>query len=167
MLAISLVAIVLLGVVAAVVPEWLDRWDPLFQYRGPTMLTFGALLMCVGAIIAWRAQHDMGPSWRVGIDPTESLVLVTGGLFRFCRNPIYLGLQIGMCGFFNMVPTCMTGALLAVALTLFQVQARLEEAHLWGQHGDAYADYCRRVGRFLPWTGRFADFANPNRRHHL
>ena len=157
MLVICLSATLLLGFVAALAPEWLDRWDPLYRYRSPTMLTFGAVLMLIGAALVWRAQNDMGAAWRVGIDPTERTGLVTHGLFQFCRNPIYLGLQIGLCGFIGLVPSYFTVTLLMLASVLFQVQARLEEVHLLSQHGELYSDYCHCVGRFLPWTGRFAD----------
>lgn len=157
MLVVCLAGIVLLGLAAALVPEWLDRLDPLYHNRGPAMLTAGAILMSIAAVLVWRAQNDMGDAWRVGINPTERTGLVTRGLYQFCRNPIYLGLQIGLCGFIGLVPSYLAVMLLAVASVLFHVQARLEEAHLLAQHGKPYSDYCHRVGRFLPWTGRFAD----------
>jgi protein-S-isoprenylcysteine O-methyltransferase Ste14 len=155
MLFVCLAAIVLLGAAAALSPELLDQLDPLYPYRGPALLAAGGLLMSIGAVMVWWAQHDMGEAWRVGVDRGERTRLITHGLFRFCRNPIYLGLQVGLWGFLGLVPSYFTLTLVAVATVLFQVQVRLEESHLISQHGEPYADYCRRVGRFLPWTGRW------------
>lgn len=151
---LSLVA--LLGMIAAALPEWLDRFDPLYHHRSWEALVVGAMLMLISTLLVWRAQHDMGRAWRVGIDPNPRTVLITGGLFRLCRNPIYLGLQLGLLGFCCCVPSYFMVTLLVAAWLCFQVQARLEEAHLISQFGDIYTDYCRRVGRFLPWTGRFS-----------
>ena len=154
MLVVVLAAIVLLATAAALVPERLAQFDPLYRYRGPTLLTAGALWMLVGAAIVWKGQDDMREAWRVGIDEREHTRLVTQGLFQFCRNPIYLGLQAALVGFVGVVPGCFSLVLLAISLALCQVQSRLEESYLLSQHGAAYAEYCRRVGRFLPWTGR-------------
>jgi len=155
-LVLFLAAIVVLAIAVAVAPEWLDRIDPLYRYRGLATVFFGIVLMSIGTVLVWRAQLDMGAAWRVGIDSGQRTELITRGLFKFCRNPIYLGLQTALFGFFSLVPSYFMGTLLVVAFLSFQVQARLEEAHLLSQHGDLYASYCRRVGRFLPWTGRFA-----------
>jgi protein-S-isoprenylcysteine O-methyltransferase Ste14 len=155
MLVAFLALVVLLGIAAAAIPDWLDRFDPLYRHRRGDTLVVGAILISIGGALVWRAQHDMGRAWRVGIDPALRTELITGGLFRFCRNPIYLGLQIGLLGFCSCLPSYFMVTLLVAAWLCFQVQARLEEAHLISQYDDVYVDYCRRVGRFLPWTGRF------------
>lgn len=44
---------------------------------------------------------------------------------------------------------------LAVVHAGIQMQVRaVEEPHLLATHGQAYAHYAARVGRFLPWIGR-------------
>jgi protein-S-isoprenylcysteine O-methyltransferase Ste14 len=86
---------------------------------------------------------------------------VTRGVFRFCRNPIYLGLLVALAAFCCILPGYFSGGLLVLGAVLLQVQARLEEAHLLRQHGASYAAYCARVGRFLPFTGRCRATAAP------
>ncbi len=142
-------AMVLLAIAVALNPVWLDQFDPLYHNRGPSTLFVGIALMSIGTVLVWRAQHDMGAAWRVGIDSAQRTELVTSGLFQFCRNPIYLGLQTALFGFLSLVPSYFMGTLLIVALLSFQVQARLEETHLLSLHGKAYADYCRQVGRLF------------------
>jgi protein-S-isoprenylcysteine O-methyltransferase Ste14 len=148
-----LVAVLALGVLAALWPEALEALDLLYAQRGPALLVPGAFLGAVAAWLVWRGQEDMAASWRIGITP-EQTDLVTGGLFRFCRNPIYLGLQVALVAFCFLLPGYFSCGLLVLGAVLLHVQARLEEQHLLERHGRAYAAYRARVGRFLPFTGR-------------
>ena len=99
----------------------------------------------------------MGDSWRIGVDADERTALVTGGLFGHVRNPIFSFVLLSASGLLLLVPNAL--ALCAVALTLagIQIQVRaVEEPYLLSAHGEAYADYARRVGRFVPGVGRMA-----------
>jgi protein-S-isoprenylcysteine O-methyltransferase Ste14 len=161
MLPLFFLALLIFGGLAAFSPDLLGRLDPLYARRSPGLILAGALITLAAALWVWRVQGEMAASWRVGIDESERTELVTGGLFRFCRNPIYLGLQVGLMGFGCLVPGYLTFDLLVVAAVLFQVQARLEEGYLLSKHSEVYARYCREVGRFLPWTGRWAPVRQP------
>ncbi|MEI7445884.1 MAG: isoprenylcysteine carboxylmethyltransferase family protein [Burkholderiales bacterium] len=103
------------------------------------------------ASLTWlvAAQHQMGRSWRIGIDEARGTELVTRGLFAWSRNPIFLGLRTTMLGLFLVLPCGATLALGVAAELLMQVQVRLEEAHLAARHGERYADYARTVARWL------------------
>ena len=115
----------------------------------------GFVLCAIGIAGTFYAQLAMGSSWRIGVDPGERTELVTGGIFTLCRNPIYTFMVIAWIGFALLVPTWLVataGVLLVVGL---QIQVRLvEEPHLLRTHGEPYAAYARRVGRFVPGLGR-------------
>jgi protein-S-isoprenylcysteine O-methyltransferase Ste14 len=144
-----------LGVLAAFWPAALEAVDLLYARRGPGLLGPGVALALLAAWLVWRGQEDMAGSWRIGIDPRERTELVTGGVYRFCRNPIYLGLLLALVAFCCLLPGYLSLGLLGLGAVLLQVQARLEEDYLLARHGAAYAAYCARVGRFLPFTGRW------------
>jgi protein-S-isoprenylcysteine O-methyltransferase Ste14 len=112
----------------------------------------GDALMAAGVVVVAAAQAQMGRSWRVGIDaaPTE---LATGGLFAVVRNPIYAGMLLAVAGVVLVTPSLFTGLLAAELALWIALQTRLEEAHLLRLHGDAYARYGARVGRFVPGLG--------------
>jgi protein-S-isoprenylcysteine O-methyltransferase Ste14 len=95
------------------------------------------------------AQANMGRAWRIGIDHASTPMLAREGLFRWSRNPIFLGLRLNLFGFFLILPNAATLAIWLVGEALLQVQVRLEEAHLAKTFGDAYADYKVAVRRWI------------------
>lgn len=113
----------------------------------------GLVLGAAGLALVMVAQAQMGRSWRIGIDQTPT-DLVTGGVFRFSRNPIYLGMLGMAVGVVLVTPSAWTVMGLLVSYVLVGLQARAEEEHMLRQHGPAFRAWGARVGRFLPWTGR-------------
>jgi protein-S-isoprenylcysteine O-methyltransferase Ste14 len=101
------------------------------------------------------AQLHLGASWRIGIDEGASPGLVTSGLYRFCRNPIFLALLVTLSGYTLMLPTRLSLGLLLGAYIGVRQQVAAEEAYLLRTYGESYREYARRVGRFLPGLGRF------------
>jgi protein-S-isoprenylcysteine O-methyltransferase Ste14 len=156
-----------LGVLAALWPAGLQALDLLYAPPHPVLLGSGVVLAALATWLVWRGQNDMAASWRIGIAPGQRTELVTRGLFQFCRNPIYLGLNVALAAFCCFLPGYLSDGLLLLGAVLLQVQARLEEAYMLGQHGTDYAAYCSRVGRFLPFSGRYsAPAAPPEQERH-
>jgi protein-S-isoprenylcysteine O-methyltransferase Ste14 len=100
------------------------------------------------------AQLDLGASWRVGIDEGARPGLVTDGLYRFTRNPIFLAMLLALTGFTLLVPTWLSAGTLVVAFLGIRQQVGEEEAWLARAYGDDYRRYAARVGRFVPGLGR-------------
>ena len=114
----------------------------------------GIVLLFGGVALVVIAQLQMGVSWRIGIDEKAAPGLVTTGIFRFCRNPIYLAMIIVTAGYAQLLPTLLSFVLLAGTIVGMSTQARTEEAYLLKTYGDSFRDYARRVGRFLPGIGK-------------
>jgi protein-S-isoprenylcysteine O-methyltransferase Ste14 len=121
----------------------------------PAAVLAGNLLLVASIVVVAIAQAQMGRSWRVGIDAAPT-ALVTQGLFGRVRNPIYAGVMLALAGMVAVSPSAFTLLLLVQVALWIALQARLEEAHLARQHGEAYAVYAARAGRFLPGVGRLA-----------
>jgi protein-S-isoprenylcysteine O-methyltransferase Ste14 len=147
--------LVLLGgdaVAAAFRPAWLA---PLRLVDGGAALAWtGVAAVGVGLPLMLAAQLNMGASWRIGIDPDAKPGLVTDGIYRHSRNPIYAAGLVVVAGFVLLLPNALTLGLVAVALVSLHMQVRAEEAYLTRTYGDAYRAYARRVGRFVPGLGR-------------
>lgn len=114
----------------------------------------GIALWTLGAAIARATQLAMGRSWRIGVDPSEHLGLVTRRPFRVMRHAIYTGLIVMLAGFALVVPNPVAWLAVALGLTGFEILVRLvEEPYLLDAHPE-YRGYRRRVGRFVPLVGR-------------
>ncbi len=109
----------------------------------------GILLMLTGWIWVLIAQYYMKNSWRIGIDKSSPTALVTIGLFKYSRNPVFLGMMMSLTGLLFSLPNFISLVFLLVGTLLMQIQIRLEEEFLLKQHGSVYSDYKKRVRRFI------------------
>jgi protein-S-isoprenylcysteine O-methyltransferase Ste14 len=108
-----------------------------------------------GLAATLHAQLDMGESWRVGVDISETTTLVRTGSFRLVRNPIFTAMLVFTLGETLLAPNPVAIAVFAIFLAAIEVSVRTgEEPHLLGMHGDDYRDYTRSVGRFVPRVRR-------------
>jgi protein-S-isoprenylcysteine O-methyltransferase Ste14 len=115
--------------------------------RGEPLI--GALLATAGAVVVIVAQVQMGRAWRVGVRAGDAPLFVRHGLFRFSRNPIFVGMaMIGL----GIAVTCWTWwswAALAVFVIACSVQVNIEEGHLESSFGEDYRSYRKQVPRWL------------------
>ena len=81
---------------------------------------------------------------------------MTSGLYRFVRNPMYVGVLAAIVGQALWYRSTDVGwyALIVALVFHFWVIA-YEEPILRRSFGDAYLEYCRRVPRWLPKPGSF------------
>jgi protein-S-isoprenylcysteine O-methyltransferase Ste14 len=121
----------------------------------PLRLAGGAIL-CVGAAVfvwcAWQFAAT-GRGTPAPWDPPRRLV--TPGLYRLTRNPMYVGVLLVLAGealIFGAAGLALYALVVAVAFHLRVVLA--EEPALRRSFGPDYEAYCRRVPRWLPRTPR-------------
>jgi protein-S-isoprenylcysteine O-methyltransferase Ste14 len=76
--------------------------------------------------------------------------LVTGGPYRICRNPMYLGHLIFLAGLALALRSWLGAALLAFHFVWFDRRVRADEARLAALFGELYGDYAARVRRWIP-----------------
>jgi len=140
-----------LGVAAAAL--W-DSLEPLDALDATGAQVAGVALYAAGLVGVIVSQEAMGRSWRIGQNPGERTELVTGGPFALVRNPIFTSLVALQAGLALLVPNALALAGVVLLVLSIELQVRLvEEPHLRRAHGDAYDDYERRTGRFLPKLG--------------
>jgi protein-S-isoprenylcysteine O-methyltransferase Ste14 len=108
-----------------------------------------AVLLAGVALTTWSAWHFV--TAETPIEPGRvSTELLTGGPYAFSRNPIYVGMAIGLIGFAMFLGQPATIALVPVFLGVLQWRIiRHEERMLTERFGDEYAAYCARVRRWL------------------
>ena len=109
----------------------------------------GVAFCLTGLLFLLWSLVSFGRSFRVGIDDVNPDKLVTGGVFAWSRNPIYVAFWLILLGQFLVFPNWLLLVYLAAATWLFHRQVRREEAYLAQRYGAEYANYCGRVRRYL------------------
>lgn len=146
-----------IGFVAAIVAplaSWLSWPGGALLFESPSVHVVGAGAASVGILGALVAQVQMGSSWRIGVDSEERTDLVTGGIFRWVRNPIFTFVLLSMIGLLLLVPSVLSILAAALSVTGIEIQVRaVEEPYLRHVHGSAYEAYCSETGRFVPRVG--------------
>jgi protein-S-isoprenylcysteine O-methyltransferase Ste14 len=111
-----------------------------------------AIAIACLAMTAW-CWSTMGKDWRMDVSEKRKGALITGGPFAYVRHPIYaLSTLLMLCSAIIIATPPMV-VLAAVNLVLVNLKARNEERHLLATHGEPYALYLRRTGRFFPRLG--------------
>lgn len=117
--------------------------------RNNALCWTGLGIASLGVTVFLAAMITMGVSWRAGIPETDKTELVTGGIYRFSRNPAFLGFDLMYIGlliaWFNWVHLLFA----ACAVILLHLQILQEEAFLRNTFGNAYVEYQNRTGRYF------------------
>lgn len=114
-----------------------------------TIRWIGILLIGAGTIVFITAMITMQDSWRAGIPQEEKLQIVTRGIYRFSRNPAFLGFDltyIGACVAFGNAVIIVVSI---IAITMMHLQIVEEERYLESVFGNDYLMYKSKVGRYM------------------
>ncbi|MCE5234376.1 MAG: isoprenylcysteine carboxylmethyltransferase family protein [Mizugakiibacter sp.] len=117
---------------------------------GPVLRAVGVLLIAAGLGLALWANLRFRAAGTSPVPVRPSAALVEAGPYRWTRNPMYLGLALASAGIALLAHSgwMLLGAL-AAALVIDRYAIAREERYLLAAFGQAYADYCARVRRWL------------------
>jgi protein-S-isoprenylcysteine O-methyltransferase Ste14 len=117
------------------------------------MLIMGGLTLSVWTIVYMKRQgkgnpmdafdHEIGP---------RTQHLMTDGPYRLNRNPMLTGTFLYLSGFIVWLWTWQSLLVWLIFVAIMIVQVRSEEKRLLRDFGEEYDAYCKRTGRFLPFT---------------
>jgi protein-S-isoprenylcysteine O-methyltransferase Ste14 len=116
----------------------------------PASLYAGLLLMLAGGVFAGLG---IGRFVNLGVNPIPTKPaarMVGGGVYRFTRNPMYVGLVVTLAGIgiaAGSLPVLASAFPLFLFLDLYAI--RREERYLKRTFGDEYLAYCQKVRRWL------------------
>lgn len=137
-----------LAMIAGFALRWLAPL-PFLPAGMPTAWLGGAIFVLALALGIWSIAAMVRAGTNI---PTHRpvLAIVTAGPYRFTRNPIYLGMMLGLVG----LAIAFDDLWLLIALVPFALVIRYgvvarEEAYLERKFGQAYAAYRARVRRWL------------------
>ena len=107
--------------------------------------TLGLALAVVGGRAFFKANTTINP-----IDPSETTALVTSGIYRFSRNPMYLGFLLILLAWAFFLGSGLSFVMLpifVVFITRYQIDA--EERVLEEKFGEVYQRYRAEVRRWI------------------
>lgn len=115
---------------------------------------FGTVLGTAGVILFLLSIYHMQDNWRAGVPEKKETELVTNGIYKFSRNPAFLGfdlIYLGiLCMFFNVPLLVIT--ILTVLLFHLQI-VNVEEPFMQEVFGEEYQSYQEKVYRYVGRKG--------------
>jgi protein-S-isoprenylcysteine O-methyltransferase Ste14 len=141
---------------------WLGFLVPLIWIASPAFsfaeyprrtgpLVAGIPCLAVGLWLFHRSHADLGTNWSVTIEVREQHRLITHGVYRSVRHPMYLALLLYSVGQMLVIPNWVAGPSYLITFgILFAFRVRAEEKMMLDQFGDQYAKYMARTKRLVP-----------------
>ncbi|QOV92434.1 isoprenylcysteine carboxylmethyltransferase family protein [Humisphaera borealis] len=123
---------------------------PTFKLPGASvyaiaLVVLGAAVALVGVVAFRRAGTTVNP-----ITPSAAGIVVSGGIYRFTRNPMYLGFLVALAGWAIQLSNVAAALLLpAFVAYMTRFQIKPEEQALAAKFGPQFMQYRSRVRRWV------------------
>ena len=127
-------------------PATLDR--PLI----PAIAVLGVVTLCGGLFLFYRSHADLGRNWSISLEIRNEHRLVTTGIYRLIRHPMYSSFFLLAVAQLMLLPNWFAGAtgLIGVGM-LYAFRIRQEERMMIERFGAEYGDYMAHTARLIPW----------------
>lgn len=102
-----------------------------------------------GVLVFITAMTTMRDSWRAGIPAQDQTQLVTTGIYRFSRNPAFLGFDLVYVGLMLAFFYPVHLIFVMFAAGMLHLQILQEEDFLTKAFGREYLDYKEKTGRYF------------------
>jgi protein-S-isoprenylcysteine O-methyltransferase Ste14 len=117
----------------------------------PIPLLTGALCLGLGLWLFHWSHADLGTNWSITLEVREKHQLVTHGVYRWVRHPMYLALFIYSAGQALALPNWLAGPSYGVAMALlFAFRVGPEERLMLEEFGQDYEVYRATTKRLVP-----------------
>ncbi len=128
---------------------------PLFAFADyplhPIPLAAGTVCLAFGLWLFHRSHADLGPNWSITLEVREKHQLITRGVYRWVRHPMYLSLLIYAAGQALVIPNWLVCPSYLVAMVLlFAFRLRPEERMMVEEFGKDYEAYRMSTKRLIP-----------------
>jgi len=141
------------GIVAGLIPYLFvkDQFKTTFSFPFQVYHWIGIFIILIGISILLYCVYHFAKYGRGTLSPADpKKKLVTKGLYRFSRNPMYLGVLIVLLGETIFMRSFMLGAYLFLVTILFLLfVVYFEERRLTKSFGDDYTSYKKKVKRWI------------------
>jgi len=117
----------------------------------PLLAWLGAVVLVLALLLFFHTHRRLGRFWSVTLEIRRDHGLVTDGIYRFVRHPMYSAYFLWALSQALLLPNWIAGPAGLVGFgTLFAFRVRREERMMLATFGDAYAAYAARTKRIIP-----------------
>ncbi|MEE9447431.1 MAG: isoprenylcysteine carboxylmethyltransferase family protein [Arenicellales bacterium] len=130
----------------------LNKWLPSLEIIPSNIQTLGWFILAFGVSIdiISLAQFHQNKTTLNPLKPDNASTIVATGMYRFSRNPMYLGMLIALIGWAVQMGNIAGFACLPLFVWIItQMQILPEERILKEKFGASYVDYLKRVRRWI------------------
>ena len=114
-------------------------------------LVSGIVCFVIGLWLFYRSHADLGANWSITLEVRDRHRLITQGIYRRVRHPMYAALLVYGVAHALVIPNWVAGPSNLVAFAvLFALRVRAEERMMLEQFGDEYTAYVARTNRLVP-----------------
>ena len=118
----------------------------------PWAIVAGIVIFVFGLWIFRRSHKDLGRNWSVTLEIREKHKLVTRGLYRFIRHPMYASFLLIALAQAFLLPNWVAGLSGLVGLAvLFFMRVDVEERMMLDTFGEEYRVYSGKTKRIVPY----------------
>lgn len=111
----------------------------------------GVAVMVASLWLFWRSHVDLGQNWSVSLELREDHQLVSHGVYRWIRHPMYASIWLWALAQAMMLANWFAGwSVMPAFAAMYFLRVPREERLMCEEFGDGYRDYARRTGRVLP-----------------
>ena len=125
-----------------------------FDYEAARGQVLFALPFFVASLwLIWLSHRDLGENWSVTLELKHGHALVTEGIYKYIRHPMYTSIWLYSAGQALAIPNYAGGlGVLLVWAVLYFVRIGREERMLVEKFGGEYSAYMRRTKRLVPFV---------------
>lgn len=117
----------------------------------PVPIIAGTVCLGVGLWLFHRSHADLGSNWSLTLEVRENHQLITLGVYRVVRHPMYLALLIYSAGQALVLPNWVAGPSYGVAMVLLiALRLRPEERMMVEEFGKEYEAYATTTKCLIP-----------------
>jgi protein-S-isoprenylcysteine O-methyltransferase Ste14 len=117
----------------------------------PLLAWLGTGTFAVALVGFYRTHRDLGRFWSVTLEIRQTHQLVTTGVYRYVRHPMYAAFFLWAVAQALLLPNWVAGAAGLVGFgTLFALRVGHEERMMEAAFGDAWRAYAARTWRVVP-----------------
>ena len=118
----------------------------------PAQGWIGTLAFAVSLWLFYRTHRELGRNWSVTLEVRDKHALITDGVYRRVRHPMYTAFWLWAVAQAFLLPNWIVGPAGLIGFgTLFFFRVAREEKLMLEAFGGQYRDYMARTARIIPW----------------